>query len=91
MDFDLFSPTALDIEIWVCFDPILEWRQNEGLGMSQNNAVLKNWSQKWVTNLDKTIVIEFDLFITFGVKYEIWSFSGPILNLGFTRIVKFPF
>ena len=32
--------------------------------MDYNITILKNWSQKWITNLEKTIVIEFDLFIT---------------------------
>ena len=46
MDFDLFSPIVPYIQIWPSFDPILALRQNEGLGMSHNIAVLKNWSQK---------------------------------------------
>ena len=36
MGFDLFSPIVLDIQIWISFDPILDWRQNKGLGMGHN-------------------------------------------------------
>ena len=32
--------------------------------MGHNIPVLKNWSQKGVTDLEKTKVIEFDVFIT---------------------------
>ena len=39
MSFDLFSPIVLDIQIWVSFDPILEWCQNEGLGMGHKTIV----------------------------------------------------
>ena len=37
---------------------------NKGLGMGHNISVLKNWSQKGVADLEKTTVIEFDVFIT---------------------------
>ena len=36
MGYDLFSPIVLDIQIWASFEPILEWRQNEGLGIGRN-------------------------------------------------------
>ena len=41
MGFDLFSPIALDIQIWASFDPVLEWRQNEGLGKGDNIKISK--------------------------------------------------
>ena len=66
MGFDLFSPIVLDIQIWASFDPILEWRQNEEFGMSDNITIVKSWSQKWNTNIEQIVVIEFDLFITVG-------------------------
>ena len=66
MGFDLFSTIVLDIQIWASFDPILEWRQNEELGMSDNITIVKSWSQKWNTNIEQIVVIEFDLFITVG-------------------------
>ena len=53
MGFDPFSPIVLDIQIWASFDPILEWRQKEGLGMGHDIRILKNWFQKWVTKLEK--------------------------------------
>ena len=69
MSFDLISPIVLDIiQIWASFDPILEYiRQNERLGMGHNITALKNWSQKWITNPEKIIVIEFDLSISVGI------------------------
>ena len=69
MGFDIFSPIVLDIQIWASFDPNLEWRQNVRLGMSHGITILKNWSPKWIANLQKTILIEFDLFITVGIEY----------------------
>ena len=41
MGYDIFSPVVLDIQIWVSFDPILKWRQNEELGIGHNITVLK--------------------------------------------------
>ena len=38
-------PAVLDIQTWAYFDPILEQRQNEGLGMDHNITILKHWSQ----------------------------------------------
>ena len=35
MSFELLSPIVLD------FDPILQWHQNEGLGMGHNITILK--------------------------------------------------
>ena len=49
MAYDLFSRIVLDIQIWVSFDPILEWRQNMGFEMDHDIITLKNWSQKWIT------------------------------------------
>ena len=37
--------------------------------MGHEITVLRNWSQKGITNLEKTVVIEFDLFITVGISY----------------------
>ena len=37
--------------------------------MGHKITVLRNWSQKGITNLEKTVVIEFDLFITVGISY----------------------
>ena len=65
--FDLFSLTVLDVQIWASFDPILEWRQTEGLWIGHHITILKNLSEKWITILEKTIVIKFDLFITVGI------------------------
>ena len=67
MGFELFSPIVLHIQIWASCDPTLEWCQKEVLGMVHNITIFKNWSQKSVTNLEKAIVIEFDLFITVGI------------------------
>ena len=64
----LFSQIVLDTQIWVSFEPILEWHQNEGLGMG-HIIILNAWSQKGITNLKKNIVTEFDLFITVGIEY----------------------
>ena len=46
MSFDRFYPIVLDIQSWASSDPVLEWRQNEELGMGRYITVLKNWSQK---------------------------------------------
>ena len=35
--------------------------------MGHNIKILKNWPQKCITNLEKTIVTGFDLFITVGI------------------------
>ena len=64
----LFTQIVLDIQIWVSFELILEWHQNEGLGMDHNIINLNVWSSKWITDLKKT-VIQFDLFVTVGIKY----------------------
>ena len=49
MDFDLFSQTVLDIQIWATFEPVLEWRQNQGLRMGHNITILKNWNScSWI-------------------------------------------
>ena len=42
MVYEHFSPIVLDIQIWVCFGPSLEWRQSEELGMGHNITILKN-------------------------------------------------
>ena len=49
MAYDLFSRIVLDIQIWVFFDPSLEWRQNMGFEMDYDIITLENWSQKWIT------------------------------------------
>ena len=76
MGFDVSLLVVLDVQIWASFDPILEWRENEGLGMGHNYhnftiitiiTISKNWSHKWITNLEKNMIIEFDLFNTFGI------------------------
>ena len=41
MGYNIFSPIVLNKQIWVSFDPILEWRQNKELRMGHNIAVLK--------------------------------------------------
>ena len=46
MGSELSSPIVLDIQIWVSFEPILERRQSEDLGMGYNITILKIWSQK---------------------------------------------
>ena len=46
MVFDFFSPAVLDIQMWVFLDPILQLRQNEGLGMGHNITIFKSWFQK---------------------------------------------
>ena len=66
MGYDIFSPIVLDIQIWVSFGPILEWRQNEELGMGYNITVLKTGLKNELIT-PKNIVIEFDLFITVGI------------------------
>ena len=58
---------VIDIQIWASFYPVLEWRQNKGSGMGHYITILKNWSQKWIINLEKIIATEFDLFITIGM------------------------
>ena len=40
------------MQIWASSDPILEWRQNKGLGMSHNIS-FKNLNSKWISNLEK--------------------------------------
>ena len=64
----LFSQIVLDIQIWVSFEPILEWHQNEGLGMSHNITILNIWFRKGITKLKKT-VSKFDIFLTVGIEY----------------------
>ena len=72
MGYDLFSSIVLDIVylvfyIWVFFDPVLEWRQNEGLVMDHHIPILKIWSQEWIDNRQKPAVIESDFSITVGI------------------------
>ena len=50
--YDLSSLIVLDIQLWASFKPILEFRQSKRLGMDHNITILKNWPQKWITNLD---------------------------------------
>ena len=43
--------------------------------MGHNITVLKNWSQKWITNLEKTIAIEFVFFYhSWNIVYKLGSF-----------------
>ena len=37
--------------------------------MGHKITILRNWSQKGITKLEKTAVIEFDLFTTVGISY----------------------
>ena len=91
MGFDLFSPTLLDTKIWASFDPILEWRQNKGLKMGHNITILKNWSQKWINNLEKTTVIAFELFITVGIRYTNLAPIGRNFHfMTSERLLNFP-
>ena len=48
------------------FDPILEWRLNEGLEMGHNITIYKNGLENELLTSKKT-VIEFHLFITVGI------------------------
>ena len=63
MGFGRFSPIVLDIQICASFDPILVRPEIGELGMVHSITTLKNWSQKWIANLKKNIVI----------KLEIWN------------------
>ena len=91
MGFDLCSPIVLDIQIWDSFDPILEWHQSEGLGMGHNIPILKSWFQKCITNLEKTIVIEFDFFYySWNIVYKFGPLLAQLWLFDVTRIVKFP-
>ena len=82
-----FSRIVLDIQIWTSFDPILEWRQKEESGMGHNIIILKNWFQKSINNLEKTMVFLLQL----EYNLQIWPLFGTILTLwGHKRIVKFP-
>ena len=80
MHFDFFSPIVPYIQIWACFDLILEWPQNEGLGMGHNITVLKNWSQKWIASVKKSLS-QFEFI-------QIWPLFVSIYYDA-TRIVKF--
>ena len=42
--------------------------------MGHNIIILKNCSQKWITNLKKTMAIEFDLFITVQICTNLATF-----------------
>ena len=75
MGFDLFSPIVLDIQIWTSFDPILEWRPYSGLGIGHNMTIKKNWSQKWTTNLEKTTVIEFEIWFLYQSRNIVYKFD----------------
>ena len=82
MDFDFFSPIVPYMQIWACFGLILEWPQNEGLGMGHNITVLKNWSQKWIASVKKSLS-------QFEYSIQIWPLFVSIYYDA-TRIVKFP-
>ena len=58
--------------------------------MGYNITVLKNWSQKWIANLEKTIVIEFDFFLhSWNIVYKFSRFLAQFLLHDVTGIVKF--
>ena len=59
--------------------------------MGYNFKNLQNWSQKWISNLDKNIVIEFDLFYhSQNIVYKFSPFLPQFWRYDVTRIVKFP-
>ena len=59
--------------------------------MGYNFKILQNWSQKWISNLGKNIVIEFDLFYhSQNIVYKFSPFLAQFWRYGVTRIVKFP-
>ena len=100
MGFDVSLLVVLDVQIWASFDPILEWRENEGLGMGHNYhnftiitiiTISKNWSHKWITNLEKNMIIEFDLFnIIWNIVYKFDPVLAQFWFYDVTRFVKFP-
>ena len=46
MSFDRFYPIVLDIQSWASSDPVLEWRQNEKVGMGRYITILKKLASK---------------------------------------------
>ena len=71
MGYDIFSPIEVDIQIWVSFGPILEWRQNKELGMDHDITVLKTGlKNELITPLSQ---LEYSI--------QIWPLFGPILTL----------
>ena len=73
------------------FWPILEWCQNEWLRMGHNITVLKNRSHKWIANLEKTIVIEFNIFFhSWNIVYIFVSVLAQFWLYDVKRIVEFP-
>ena len=88
---------VLTLQIWASFDPVLEWDQTEGLWMSHNMTVWKNWSVKWITNLEKlnlkpllngsflnwSLLTLLSLIFLSQLEYsiQIWPLFGPILIL----------
>ena len=59
--------------------------------MGHNITILKNCSQKGITNLEKNPQL-LNLIFSSQLQYsiQIWPLLGPILFFDFTRIAKFP-
>ena len=83
-----FSQIVLDTHIWVSFEPMLEWHQNEGLGMS-HIIILNTWSQKGITNLKKKHSYWiWSFYNSWNRVYKYGSFVTQFWLYDVTRIVK---
>ena len=90
MSYDIFSPIVLDIQIWVSFDSILEWRQNEELGMGHNITVLKTGLKNELITLKKHSYWIWSFYHSCNIVCKFGPFLAQFWLYGVTRIVKFP-
>ena len=90
MGYDIFSTIVLDIQIWVSFDPILEWRQNEELGMGHKITVLKTGLKNELITPKKHSHWIWSFYHSWNIVYKFGPFLAQFWLYDVTRIVKFP-
>ena len=89
MGYDIFSPIVLDIQIWVSFDPILEWRQNKELGRGHNIAVLKTGLKNELITPKKHSYWIWPFYHRWNIVYKFGPFLAQFWLYDVTSIVKF--
>ena len=87
--YDIFSPIVLDIQIWVSFGPILEWRQEEELGMGHNITVSKTGLKNEMITPEKHSYWIWSFYHSWNIVYKFGPFLAQFWLYDVTSIVKF--
>ena len=89
MCYDIFSPIVLDIQIWVSFGPILEWRQNKELWMDHNIIVLKSGLNNELITSKKHSYWIWSFYHSWNIVYKFGPFLAQFWLYDVTNIVNF--